>query len=98
MDFCGCVATSQAFDEDRMTGVTRRSNFMQTCGFIWVGPPFWIGWMQLKDDDSHPGISSQPFIKDEMPNPIATPNFAYLYTCSSIENVLLDFFLVDQTV
>ena len=28
MDFCGCVATSQAFDEDQTAGVTQEFKFM----------------------------------------------------------------------
>ena len=34
MDFRVHVATSQAFDEDRIAGVTQRSNFMGIHGFI----------------------------------------------------------------
>ena len=36
MDFRGRVATSQAFDADRISGVTQRSNFTRWCGFIWA--------------------------------------------------------------
>ena len=45
--------------------------------------PFEIGWTRHKDNDSHLGVSSQPLIKYETPNPTATPKFVYLCACSS---------------
>ena len=34
MNFRGCIATSQGFDEDQMSYITQQSNFTQTRGFI----------------------------------------------------------------
>ena len=51
---------------------------------------FWIERMRLKDNNSHSSVECQPFIKDETSNPTATPKFASLYACSSMENVFLD--------
>ena len=45
---------------------------------------------RVNDDDLNSGISSQLLIKYEMPNPIATPKFAYLYACSLTKNIFLD--------
>ena len=57
---------------------------------LYLGAPVWIGQTRLNDNDLHPRISSQPLIKDEMSNPVATPKFSYLYACSSTKNVLFD--------
>ena len=37
-----------------------------------------IEWMQLNGSDSHPSISSKPFIEDEELNPMVMLEFAYL--------------------
>ena len=44
--------------------------------WLHLGTPFQIVRMQLKDDDLHLGVSSQPLIKDETPNPMATPKIS----------------------
>ena len=48
-----------------------------------LSPPSSIKWMRLHGNDSHPKISFDFFIEDEEPNPTATSNLAYIYTCSS---------------
>ena len=55
-----------------------------------LGAPFQIERTRLNHDDSHLGVSFELLIKDEMPNPMATPKFAYLYVCSLTKNVFLN--------
>ena len=42
-----------------------------------------IEWTQLNNNDSHQSISSKPLIEDEQAHQTVTPNFAYIYACSS---------------
>ena len=76
MDFRGGVATSQAFDEDRMASFIS-SMMIKLHAIMWLhlGAPFLIRRMWLNDDDSHPWISSEPLIEDETSNPMVTPKF-----------------------
>ena len=39
---------------------------------------------QLKHNDLHPSVSSEPLIEDEMPSPMATPNLVAIYAYSSM--------------
>ena len=68
MDFCGCVTSFQAFDDDRTVTVMRSNNN--------VYAPSRIQRLRLNDGDSSPRDLSQPLIEDEKiiewPRPIST--------------------------
>ena len=61
---------------------TRRFFFMRDVKKN-LSAPSWIERRLLIGNDSHPSITSEPSFEDEEPNPTATPNLAYKYTCSS---------------
>ena len=48
-----------------------------------LNAPSSIKHTRLKCNNLNPSISSELLIEDEMPNPTATANFAYIHACSS---------------
>ena len=52
-------------------------------------------WLNHKN--LHLRISSESLIKDKTANPMVMPKFAYLYECSLMKNVFLDF-LSNRTI
>ena len=48
-----------------------------------LSAPSSIEQTRLNGNDLHPSVSYELLIEDEKPNPMAMPNFAYIYACSS---------------
>ena len=81
MDFYGHVYTSKASDEDQTIDVMQRYSSRVTLRNL--SSLSLIEWILFRRKDLHPSVSLEPFIEDEMPNPMAMLNFAYVSACSS---------------